>query len=65
MDHLIDHTAQTPPVWLESVATVTYDFGGHVADSANPAPHRLAIGDVHGQPQITDSHMAWSEQFIT
>ena len=51
-NHLVDQAAEAEPVRAEAVLLVVNDLGRHVADRPHPAPHRVALGDLHGQTEV-------------
>ena len=65
LNHLVDEAAEAEPVWAEGVFLVVDNLGSHVAHRAHAAPHRVALGYLHGQtqiryPKISNCYKCWA-----
>lgn len=52
LNHLVDETAQTPPVRAEPVAVIPDYLRGHVANGSHPTFDSVASWYLNGQAKV-------------
>ena len=59
LDHLVDQTPETEPVWTEGVLLIVNDLRGHVTNCSHATSHSLALGNLHSEAEIRNPENIW------